>query len=129
MRRVRARLPGADRDEVEDGEGGGGRGGHLLDNVAEGAVIPRSAAGERHGRRVPLGHEVEFEGVAVTCLGIGRLDLAIGLGEPEVDELHLAVLRQQNIWRRDVAMDQTHILIIRSATVMRILKSGKQLAH
>ena len=97
----------------------------LLDGGVVGVAVEQALAREQlpqdDAHREHVGASVDLEParglggqvaeLALHHAGIGRLDLAVGLGQAEVHELHLAVLRQQDVRRRDVAVDDAERLV------------------
>src|SRR3546814_20608039 len=53
----------------------------------------------------------------------------LGLRDPEVGQLHLARVRQQDVRRRDVAMDQLERIAVEVALAMRVRERGEHLAR
>ena len=59
--------------------------------------------------------------------GVGDLDLACRLGEAEVHDLHLALLRDEHVGRRDVAVDDPHQPA--GLGVVHLVRVGEAFAH
>ena len=121
-RRVLARVHAARglehrrrRERVAAGE-------HLVEHRAEREQI--APAVDRLGLRL-LGAHVRELSAHATCARVARLvvdDRVPGLGDAEVGDLHLALPREQNILRRDVAVDDAERPPVLVAATVRVIE-------
>ena len=90
---------------------------HLVEHDAEREDVAAAVDGQPAHL---LGRHVAE--LALEDAGLGLRRLAGGLGDAEVDELDLALVADEHVLRRDVAVDEVQVAPLRVALVVRVVE-------
>ena len=90
----------------------------LVEDDAEGEHV--AAAVERHAADLLRGHVAEL---TLEDAGLGPRHATGGLGDAEVDQLDLALVRDEDVGRADIAVDDVEVAAVLVALVVRVVEA------